>query len=286
MQGAGLPGSCVLISFTIDFIIMRKFLTTFSLLLVFLIFSSAQEPARIKVMTYNVRFGELATLQQLGEFISEQDPDIVALQELDWMTTRERAPHQNKKDFITELGYYTGMFPLYGKTIEYAGGLYGIGILTKKPYINIEKIILPKAENVTEYRAVLIATIELNNQDTIIFASTHIDYSSYNARIEQIETVVGKLEKSKYPVLLAGDLNSKLGSNEINIPFKDWVALSNNKPTSPANAPQNKIDYIFGYPRRTWKLNYTETKQCQLSDHLPIISEVELISDTVKLNIK
>ena len=108
----------------------------------------AEEPLKIKVMTYNLRFGELASLEEIANFINTEKPDLVALQELDWMTERDRTPHQHHKDFITELGYRTGMFSLYGKTISYANGLYGIGILTGKPYVNVKKIILPKAERV------------------------------------------------------------------------------------------------------------------------------------------
>ena len=73
------------------------------------------------------------------------------------MTRRERTPHQHDKNFITELGYYTKLFPLYGKTIPYAGGFYGIGMLTKYPYINVQKIMLPKQDVRHEARALLMA---------------------------------------------------------------------------------------------------------------------------------
>ncbi len=239
--------------------------------------SYSKEPVRLKIMTYNLRFGELASLEELADFIAEKEPDLVALQELDWMTQRDRAPHQHHKDFTTELGFRTGMFPLFGKTISYAGGLYGIGILTRKPYINVEKIILPKAENVTEYRVLLIATIELNDADTIIFASTHLDYTSFNARKEQIEVIVNKLKSLKYPVLLGGDLNSYLESEEIKGGFYDWAALSNSDPTSPASNPKHKIDFLFGFPLNAWNLVSSQTIETQLSDHLPVISEIELV---------
>lgn len=56
----------------------------------------------LKVLTYNLRFGELASLQELGEYIKSHDSDIVALQEVDINTVRERAPHQNNRNFIAE----------------------------------------------------------------------------------------------------------------------------------------------------------------------------------------
>lgn len=99
----------------------------------------ASEPLKIRVMTYNLRFGELASLEELAMHIKSFSPDFVALQEVDCNTQRERAPKQNGKNFISELAYYTGMFGLYGKTIDYKGGYYGIGILSRYPYISSQK---------------------------------------------------------------------------------------------------------------------------------------------------
>lgn len=120
-------------------------------------------PKQLKVLSYNLRFGELASLEELADFIKEQDPDVVALQEVDSRTFRERAPLQNDKDFATELGYLTGMFAAYGKTIPYKKGYYGIAILSKYPMAKIERKYLPKTENGKEQRAVLVADIEYNS---------------------------------------------------------------------------------------------------------------------------
>lgn len=117
-----------------------KLIISSVLFLFFLLSSSfAQESVRLKVMTYNLRFGELASLKKIADFVTICEPDFVALQELDCMTKREKAPHQHDKNFIVELGYYTKMFPLYGKTISYAGGFYGIGLLTRFPYISVQR---------------------------------------------------------------------------------------------------------------------------------------------------
>lgn len=240
--------------------------------------STTGTSCNLKVMTYNLRFGELASLEQLAEFIDKEKPDLVALQELDWMTERDRAPHQHHKDFITELGFRTGMFSLYGKTIPHANGLYGIGILTRKPYINVKKIILPKAEGVKEWRALLLAEIELSDKDTIVFASTHLDYTSSEARMDQLSQITKELEASRYPVMIGGDFNTVPDSPEIVTFFKDWLPCSGNEPTSPAKSPKRKIDFLFAYPKTSWKLESSKVIDTQLSDHLPIISDISLVS--------
>lgn len=238
----------------------------------------AKEPLTLKVMTYNIRFGELATLEQLAEFINSENPDLVALQEVDWMTMRDRAPHQHHKDFITELGYRTGMFSLYGKTIPHANGLYGIGILTRKPYVNVKKVILPKAANVTEYRALLMAEIEITPNDTIIFASTHLDYSSPQAKMDQVKAIIKEVSTVVYPVLIGGDFNAHPNTPEMGM-FSDWAMCCNSLPTVPAKTPKSKIDYLFGYPKPVWNVLSSATIQTELSDHLPIVSEIEFISN-------
>lgn len=233
----------------------------------------------LKVMTYNLRFGELASLEQLADFINRHQPDLVALQEVDWMTERDRTPHQHHKDFITELGFRTGMFSLYGKTIPHANGLYGIGILTRKPYINVKKVILPKAPAATEYRALLMAEVEVTDRDTIVFASTHLDYSSSKARMDQVGTIVSELQSTGYPVIVGGDFNAHPDSPEIAVLFNKWLPCSNDHATVPAKAPKNKIDYLFSYPASAWVLESSETISTQLSDHLPIVSVIKLIGN-------
>ena len=59
----------------------------------------------ITVMTFNLHAGHDASLQQIGQFIRQYQPDFVALQEVDQNTHRANCPHQNNRDFITELAY-------------------------------------------------------------------------------------------------------------------------------------------------------------------------------------
>lgn len=258
---------------------MRKLMIVVGCVLLSILQAQAKDPIQLKVMTFNIRFGELATLEQLAALIEQEQPDLVALQELDWMTERERAPHQHHKDFATELGFRTGMFALFGKTIPYANGYYGIGILSRKPIISVRKVMLPKAANVTENRALLMAEIELGDQDTIVFASTHLDYTTAEARVDQLDVITCELTTGKYPVLIGGDFNTQPHAKELQPMYEHWTACCNSQlATSPARAPKNKIDYLFGYPKQAWRLKSTKIIDTQLSDHLPIVSEIELIN--------
>jgi len=238
--------------------------------------TQAQKPVKLKILCYNLRFGELASLEELANFIKEQDPDVVALQEVDCRTNRERTPKQHGKDFATELGFRTGMLSAYGKTIDYAEGYYGIGILSKYPMASIERIFLPKTENGKEQRAVLVAEVELQNQQYITFACTHLDYTNTLERQVQVASLNKILQKKTNPVILCGDFNAQPDSKEIKDGMSAWKIASNLEPTVPANNAKNTIDYIFCYPKDKWIETDAITYKVQLSDHLPISSTIEL----------
>lgn len=233
-------------------------------------------PDRLKVLSYNLRFGELASLEELAAFIKDQDPDIVALQEVDCRTNRDRAPKQHGKDFATELGFRTGMIAAYGKTIPYAGGYYGIAILSKYPLAKVERVYLPKTEHGKEQRAVLVADVEYREGEYFTFASTHLDYTNTMERQEQVKKLNEVLLAKNNPVIVAGDFNARPNSKEISEGMSAWKIVSNLEPTVPASAPGSTIDYIFSYPEDKWVSVESTTYKVGLSDHLPISAVVEI----------
>ncbi|HLQ98769.1 MAG TPA: endonuclease/exonuclease/phosphatase family protein [Sphingobacterium sp.] len=236
-----------------------------------------EKQTSLRVLTYNIRFGELASLQELGEYIKKLDPDIVALQEVDINTVRERASHQNNKNFIAELGYYTGMFSSFAKAIPYRGGWYGVGVLSKYPIMATHTYPLPYPEGSKEQRVLQIAKIEIEPSKEIIVANTHLDYPNSEVRQEQVKFINKKLQNVKEPKLFFGDFNAYPSSIEIKKGMGEWLDISGTDPTVPVKKPKNKIDYIFAYPKQKWEKKYSETLQgVDLSDHLPILVEVGL----------
>lgn len=229
----------------------------------------------LRVMTYNLRFGELATLEQLGEYIKSKDPDVVALQECDWKTKRSRAPHQAGKAFVNELAYYTGLFGLYGKAIKYSGGYYGIGLLSKYPIVKSERYYLPNPEPRTEQRVILVAELEKPDNSRITFISTHLEVSSAKTRKAQIEFINSKIKEFKTPVILAGDFNATPKEPEIKNGFPKWFNATDTTYTFSSTRPSIKIDYIYGYPKASFELLSTKVDESsKLSDHFPVISNL------------
>lgn len=256
---------------------MRRILLIISFVGLSITALSAQNKAdTLKLMTYNLRFGELASMQQIGEYIASENPDIVAIQECDWATKRSRAPHQNGVKFVNELAYHTGLFGIYGKSINYAGGYYGIGLLSKYPILSYERVLLPN-DGRTEQRSMLVADIELPDGEVITFVNTHLEVKTAKMRIEQVKFIEKYLKGRKNQLFLAGDMNATPDSEEMGMLRENWADLTNRVFTYHTSKPEIKIDYIYSKPSKNVELVNTMVKEdVKLSDHFPVISTIVL----------
>ena len=253
------------------------------LFLIFILLSTldinAQDTLKLRVMTYNLRFGELATIDQLAEHIKAFHPDFVALEEVDVNTNRALAPHQNGRDILSELAVKTKMFGLYGKTINFNNGYYGIGILSKHSYINVKKIILPNPQ-AEEPRALLVGLFEVGKTDTIFFASTHLDVKDEKTRELQAEYITDHFKDSFYPVIIGGDFNAKPDSKVIKtIMDHNWWDATDSSLTFPASEPKVQIDYLYARPQKGWRIIRSQAIHSLFSDHLPVITELEYVRE-------
>lgn len=254
---------------------MRRILFTIALLWSFTAMA-AQKGDTLKVMTYNLRFGELSTLEKICEYIASECPDIVALQECDWNTNRSRAPHQNGVKFVNELAWHTGMFGIYGKSIDYSGGYYGIGLLSKYPILKYERILLPN-DGKTEQRSMLVADIELPGGKIVTFVNTHLEVKTQEMRIEQVKFIEEYLEDWPNQLFLAGDMNAIPDTKEMGMLRENWKDLTNRVFTYHTSKPEIKIDYIYTKPGE--KVDLIETavrEQVVLSDHFPVVTTIVL----------
>lgn len=231
----------------------------------------------LRVMTYNLRAGQLTNFDDLASQIKELNPDFVAMQEIDVMTKRGNTPHMNGTNMVNELAVRTGMFGYFARTINFAGGYYGIAILSKHPCIAMEKFMLPNPQ-ATEQRAMLKGTFELDGKSPIVFACTHLDVKSEGTRSIQVDFILDKFSKDTVPVIIGGDLNAYPNEPCINLLRRKMDNISGNGLTFPSDNPDRKIDYLFIAPKKKFELKSTEVVNHipQLSDHRPILSVIEL----------
>lgn len=235
----------------------------------------AYAPRQLKIMTYNLRFGELADMDRLAAEIKAVNPDFVALQEVDVNTNRTASKHNNGLNYVTELAQRTGLFGYYGRAIDFGPGYYGIGILSRWPAQKIEKFELPNPAN-GEPRVLLEGVFEMPGQK-IVFASTHLDFKDHETRKSQARYAVEVLKNAGYPAIIAGDFNAN--AEQIYTKTFETVMqnLTNKTKTWPADKPKEKLDHIFAYPKEAFTLKsctVPEPSADAASDHLPVVSEI------------
>ena len=246
----------------------------------------------LRVMTYNIHHAEgtdqAIDIKRIAEVIKEADTDIVALQEVDRLTARSA-----NTDMITKLADLTGMTYAFGKTIDFQGGEYGNGVLTRFPILQERNIHyqLPSAEP----RAVMQLVLDVNGTE-IVLMNTHLDPTTHDSvRVAHVnEIVAAALEYRPRPVVLCGDFNDTTGSeclNAIAKGFEDcWNAVhATGGATYPSNSPQKRIDYVFvsnqqpgtstGNSQANLRPVSARVLQSTASDHLPLVVDLHVVSD-------
>ncbi|WP_422348437.1 endonuclease/exonuclease/phosphatase family protein [Flagellimonas sp.] len=233
----------------------------------------------VKVLSFNV-FGGRTTkgdlnFEVVAKVIRDVNPDLVALQEVDYNVNRSR-----KVDLATELGWRTKLIPIFARAMYYDGGEYGEGVLSRYSFLTTRSVPLPNIEG-QEPRTALEVVVELPSRDTIAFVGTHFAHEGPAGRELQAKALNEVFTKNKYPTILAGDLNARPGSKIITILEEFWEPTYNREnpePTSPSHDPKSKIDYIMFYPRNKWRVVDKEIiVDTYASDHCAYLVTLELL---------
>ena len=191
--------------------------------LLWLLSSVAWGQDTIRIMTININQGADTTLEKIGTFIKSQNPDFVAVQEVDIYPNRAYAQHQRNKNFMAELGYYADMQGVFGKAMAHpAGGWdYGDAIFTKHSFTKSESVALKHLAK-TEKRQLLMIHTEINGH-SICFASTHLCHENAVNRVMQMRQIKNIMKKQKEKIqFVCGDLNSDLSEDLVFTILRDW----------------------------------------------------------------
>lgn len=240
-------------------------------------------PNSIRLGTYNVHRCEgpgtqdpnidRAIYAKTADVIARLDPDVYALQELDYNTSWHPVNQLEKLATLAGGMYYTG-----GPAIDYKGGKYGNGILSKTAPTAIDNFILPNPK-ATEQRACAVA--EFSN---LIFLATHFCHKEGENRTAQAKAIndyVGtKYPTETRPIFLAGDLNEASSTSEMMTELlKKWKIIS----TSSFTTGAKRIDYVLIYTGNTATCevigtavpNWGDLNIATVSDHNPVIVDIK-----------
>jgi endonuclease/exonuclease/phosphatase family metal-dependent hydrolase len=234
-----------------------------------------------KIISYNIRHAsppsQPATINTdtVAAVIRKYQPDLVALQEVDVNTKRSG----KNLDEAKEIGRKTGMNAYFAKAIDYSEGEYGIAILSKQPLDSFRIVPLPSANEFAERRVLAIAFFHVNKQ-SFVFGCTHLDAEAGDdSRMMQIKVIDSILSLQRFPVLLAGDLNSESKSAVIKYLDRNFVrsCLDNCGLTFPSDLPVKTIDYIACGKSNPCKIiSQGALPESYPSDHLPILADLHI----------
>ena len=220
----------------------------------------------IRMGTYNIHYGYNTAwqlqLEEMARTIEESEADIVALQEADAC----RITSYGIDDTLW-LGRRLGMQAIYQPTIEH---LTGIALLSRLPVRQVEGQLLTSR---LEQTAIVRAQVKFDD-DTL-------DAYGIWLGLEPEERAVQLSEALDFigdgPAILGGDFNATPGSpvyhQLVEAGFTDGAADFAPSPTSPSEAPEERIDYV-------WVRGLTpvdgEVLDSTASDHRMVVVEAAL----------
>lgn len=237
----------------------------------------AQKTVSLRVMSMNIRQGgEYADnkSEPYSELINKYKPDVVALQEVDYKTTRNGG-----RDWLNEVAMQTGMFPYFCKSITYQGGGFGTALLSKYPFYKCEKTIFSHKDT-REDRATGWIYVELPCGESVRFGVVHLSLETSQMTIQHFATINKAFfaEDTTTPALLIGDYNASQGSDPINYVKNKWQdVIPDLGFTIPTTGPTTQLDYVMGYPKGAWTCTSHEViAREDMSDHCFIVADVQI----------
>lgn len=251
----------------------KNLLFIFAALFIF----SAQAQNTLKLMSYNIKnangMDNVCNFQRIANVINNTSPDVVAIQEVDSMTNRS-----GQKYVLGEIAERTQMHGYFAPAIDYDGGKYGIGLLTKQVPLRLQSLPLPGRE---EARTLILAEFT-----DYIYCCTHMSLTEED-RMKSLELVKAFTSSSTKPLFLAGDMNAEPESGFIKKLQKDFQILSNPKQhTFPAPDPKETIDYIAMLKQNAKGFAVISAKvinEPMASDHRPILVELRTAEKADKI---
>lgn len=237
----------------------------------------------ISVMSYNIHHANppskpnVIDLDAIANVINKEQADVVALQEIDVRTSRSGI-FMNEAE---ELAKRTGMKAYFAKAIDYAGGDYGVAILSKFPMENESNTPLPTDDATKgEHRTLAKVTLNLPGNKKIVFACTHLDaqHRDVNRQL-QIKKILEVMKQETLPVIIAGDLNATPSSDVITQLDRAFTrsCIINCPYTIPQINPNKTIDYIAFAPAEKFSVvSHKVIDEQYASDHRPVKAVIQL----------
>lgn len=267
---------------------MRRLLSRFLLVIgmqtaVFIscIAASPEDSGFIKFMTYNVHHCNppskpgVIDVDAIAKVIKQENPDIIALQEID-VNTRRSGKINEAALLAQKSGYHSFHF---SKTIDFDGGQYGIMLLSRYSLSDMETHKLPTDPATGgEPRVLSVATATLPNGRQIRVVSVHLDFHGKTNSKLQMTEVNKILSSQKLPVIIGGDFNAVESSETIGLLDKEFTRTCKNCAfTIEEGKEKMAIDFIAYKPGAAFSIiKHQVIEEDDASDHRPVLARLKI----------
>ena len=232
----------------------------------------AKRVRTLHLTSYNIQHGagmdgKIDHARQ-ARILRKAHADVAAIQEVDSVTKRNGGLYS-----LEEIGRKAKMHATFAPAINFQGGKYGIGILSKKRPISVSRIPLPGRE---EPRMLLVAEFE-----HYVVACTHLSLTDED-RLASAPIIVEEASKWQKPFFLMGDLNDEPGMPFYKEMQKHFLFFNPSyDKTFPADKPNICIDHVAMFlptitPEYTLSFYNTWVGKEDYSDHRPLHAKIGL----------
>ncbi len=217
----------------------------------------------LRIGSFNIKnAGGGSQFDNIANQIREHNLDVIGLQEIDYYTWR--CNHDTMKQLANRLGYYYAYFP----AIDYEGGKYGVGTLSRYPIVSTW---YKHMSYVREPRVLTHCLIKVSDSYSFNFYNTHLDTDG-GAREKELKDINNNLT---YPYVLVGDFNCAPTTQDNYIENSVWVHNANNKPATYQSG--SCIDNIIASAGH-YGISSSGVKQSGISDHYMVWAELKLVN--------
>jgi endonuclease/exonuclease/phosphatase family metal-dependent hydrolase len=238
-------------------------------------------PRSLRVLTYNIHHGEGMDgefdLPRQAAVIASTAPDLVALQEVDQGTARAGGVNQ-----LTELGRLLGMHAVFGKTMDFQGGEYGVGVLSRTPIVRADHHLLPGPSD-REPRIALTVYVAIGEHGPLLqFTSTHLDPGRDPVHRMAQATYLNELlaGEAHGPSILAGDMNCRAEIDVMQILGERWTDVVMDREATGLGRVQRRLDYVIARPPGRWRTIDSKVVDATMaSDHRPVLAVLEWVEN-------
>ena len=284
---------------------MKNLSVYFILLLCLLSFSKSTKSVR--VMTFNIHFGNTINnefdILEIAEVIKDSNSDIVCLQEVDnyWSS---RSEYESLIKIISEkadLPYYI-YNPIYDKSssrgAEYPNEQFGTAILSRYKIIESHDYILSRWSSQkgdpqpgepgfpSQYHGFGHVILDIEGKNFSVY-NTHLDYRAdppegyeETMRAIQVREMLNIID-FKNPAVLTGDMNADFSAKDVFAPllerfYDSWsIAGEGSGLSFPCVDPYIRIDYVLFNKNSNIQVKNAFLIQTQVSDHLPVVVDLD-----------